>query len=45
MDNNGDSGQGQWQMTMAADDNGSQDWVAYYDGEGQEQAARDSRDR
>ncbi len=28
----------------AADDNCLQDWVADYDGEGQEQAARDGRD-
>jgi hypothetical protein len=31
-------------MMALADDNGLQDWVADYDGEGQERAARDSRD-
>ncbi len=29
---------------MAADDNGLQDWVADYDGEGRERAARDDGD-
>jgi hypothetical protein len=42
-DNNGDGGQQRWRMMMAADDDGLQDWAADYDGEGQEQAARDGR--
>jgi hypothetical protein len=31
-------------MTTVADDDGTQDWVADYNGERQEQAARDGRD-
>jgi hypothetical protein len=34
----------QWQMTTMADNDGTQDWVADYEGEGQERAARDSGD-
>ncbi len=36
--------QRQRRTKTAADDNGMQDWVADYKGEGQEQAARDGRD-
>ncbi len=35
----------QWRQTMTAvDDNSMQDWVAAYEGDGQEQAARDGKD-
>jgi hypothetical protein len=40
----GNSGQQRWQMTMAADDNGSQGRAADYDGEGWERAVRDNGD-
>jgi hypothetical protein len=41
----GGGGQRQQRGTMtAADDNGMQDWVADYSGEGQEWATRDSGD-
>ncbi len=43
-DNDGDGGL-RWRTTTAADDNGSQDRVADYDGEGQEWAVRDGKDR
>ncbi len=43
-DNNGNGGQQQLQTATAADDKGSQDWVEGYEGEGQEQAARDGGD-
>ncbi len=36
-DNN--DGGGRWQRTMAADDDGTQDWAEDYDGEGRERAA------
>ncbi len=41
-DSNG--GQGRWQMTVAADDNGSQDWMADYDGKGREWLAKKGGD-
>ncbi len=44
-DDYGNGGQQRWRMTMAVDDNGLQDWAGDYDGEGQERAARDGRDR
>jgi hypothetical protein len=44
VDNDGDGGQQRWQTTMAADDDGLQDWAADYDGEGRERAARDGGD-
>jgi hypothetical protein len=38
-------GRRQRRRTMiAADDNGMQDWAAYYKGDGQERAARDGGD-
>ncbi len=40
-DNDGNGGRQRWRTTTAADDDGSQDWVADYDGEGREWAARD----
>jgi hypothetical protein len=44
VENNCDSGQQWWQTTTVVDNNGMQDSVADYDGEGQERAARDGRD-
>jgi hypothetical protein len=43
-DDGGNRGRQRWRMTMAVDDDGSQDWAADYDGEGQERAARDGGD-
>ncbi len=43
-DNNGDGGQQRWRTMTAADDDGSRDQAADYDGEGQERAARDGGD-
>jgi hypothetical protein len=43
-DTNGDSGRQQLRMMMAAGDNGLQDQLADYDGEGRERAARDGGD-
>jgi hypothetical protein len=36
--------QQQWQTTTTVENDSTQDWVADYDGEGQEQVARDGRD-
>jgi hypothetical protein len=41
-DNNGNGGQQKQQTTTALDDNGMQDWVADYKGEGGEQAANNN---
>jgi hypothetical protein len=41
-DDNG-GGQQLQQMTMVADNSSTQDWVADYEGEGQEQAANNDR--
>ncbi len=41
----GNGGQRRWRMTTLADDTDTCDWVADCNGEGQEQAVRDSGDR
>jgi hypothetical protein len=40
-DNDGDGGRRRWRMMTAADDDGSRDRAADYDGEGRERAVRD----
>ncbi len=40
VEDGGGRGRGQRRTTAMADDNGMQDWVADYKGDGQEQAAR-----
>jgi hypothetical protein len=40
----GNSKRQQWRMTTVADDNNTHDWAADCNGEGQEQAVRDSGD-
>ena len=42
VDNDGDGGRRQRQMTKVADDDGTQDQVADYEGEGGEQAANNN---
>ncbi len=43
VDNNSNSRQQPRQTTMVAENDGTQDWVVDYAGEGQERAARDGR--
>ncbi len=44
VEDGGGGGRRQRQTMIAAEDNGMQDWVADYDREGQERAAREGRD-